>query len=165
MTETQDDPRLAKGSSVSPTLGMTVVRWTLGAVGVLVGLFGAWSLWGVPVDALIRIAVWTAAGVILHDFAFAPCVAALGYTSRRLIRAAWWKPVVGAAVCSATLILLAIPVFDTPGAKPDNATVLDRDYPVGLGIALALVWGCVPVYCATAAVLRRRRVARAPRPE
>jgi hypothetical protein len=55
------------------------------------------------------------------------------------------------------LLLLAVPVYDTPGARPDNPTVLDRNYPLGLTISLALVWACVPVYRVLAVVLQRRR--------
>ena len=33
-----------------------------------------------------------------------------------------------------------------PGMRPDNMTVLDRNYPLGLSISLAIVWMCVLVY-------------------
>jgi hypothetical protein len=126
-------------------------------MGVVIGCYGAWQLWDFPTDALLRIGVWAAAGVIVHDFVFAPLTAALGYTSRRLIKGRWWPPVAVAAMCSVTLVLLAIPVFDTPGAKPDNPSVLDRDYPLGLGVSLALVWASVPLWYVISAISRRRR--------
>ena len=56
---------------------------------------------------------------------------------------------VGAA--GVVLALLAIPVYDKPGMRPDNMTVLDRDYVAGFWIALAVVWACVPL----AVVVRR----------
>lgn len=141
----------------APTAGVRTLRWALVAIGVAIGGYGAWQLWEFPTDALLRIAVWAAAGVIIHDFVFAPLTAALGYTSRRLIKGRWWPPVAVAAMCSITLVLLAIPVFDTPGAKPDNPSVLDRDYPLGLGVSLALVWASVPLWYAISALSRRRR--------
>lgn len=141
----------------APTAGVRTPRWALVAMGVAIGGYGAWQLWEFPTDALLRIAVWAAAGVIIHDFVFAPLTAALGYTSRRLIKGRWWPPVAVAAMCSITLVLLAIPVFDTPGAKPDNPSVLDRDYPLGLGVSLALVWASVPLWYAISALSRRRR--------
>lgn len=141
----------------APTAGVRTLRWALVAMGVAIGGYGAWQLWEFPTDALLRIAVWAAAGVIIHDFVFAPLTAALGYTSRRLIKGRWWPPVAVAAMCSITLVLLAIPVFDTPGAKPDNPSVLDRDYPLGLGVSLALVWASVPLWYAISALSRRRR--------
>lgn len=141
----------------APTAGVRTLRWALVAMGVAIGGYGAWQLWEFPTDALLRIVVWAAAGVIIHDFVFAPLTAALGYTSRRLIKGRWWPPVAVAAMCSITLVLLAIPVFDTPGAKPDNPSVLDRDYPLGLGVSLALVWASVPLWYAISALSRRRR--------
>lgn len=141
----------------APTAGVRTLRWALVAMGVAIGGYGAWQLWEFPTDALLRIAVWAAAGVIIHDFVFAPLTAALGYTSRRLIKGRWWPPVAVAAMCSITLVLLAIAVFDTPGAKPDNPSVLDRDYPLGLGVSLALVWASVPLWYAISALSRRRR--------
>jgi hypothetical protein len=51
-----------------------------------------------------------------------------------------------AALCGVVLVMLAIPVFDKPGLRPDNMTVLDRNYPAGLWISLAIVWACVPLY-------------------
>lgn len=141
----------------APTAGVRALRWALVAMGVVTGGYGASQLWDFPVDALLRIGVWAAAGVIIHDFVFAPLTAALGYTCRRLIKGSWWPPVAVAAMCSVTLVLLAIPVFDRPGAKPDNPSVLDRDYPLGLGVSLALVWASVPLWYAISAMSRRRR--------
>ncbi len=50
------------------------------------------------------------------------------------------------ALCSVVLTLLAIPVYGKPGLRPDNPTVLDRDYVRGLWWSLAVVWLCVPAY-------------------
>jgi hypothetical protein len=141
----------------APTVGMRVVRWGLVAVGCALGAYGALLLWDVPSPSLVRIGIWVAVGVIVHDFVFAPITAVLGYSSRRLIGKRWRAPVAVAAMCTATLVLLSIPVYDTPGAKPDNPTVLDRDYPFGLWWSIAVVWGSVWVCYAIAAVVRRRR--------
>jgi hypothetical protein len=125
---------------------MTAARILLMAAGLAGGLYGAWLIWEFPWLIIVRIAVWAAAGVVLHDFVFAPLCAAFGLAGRRLIRGRWWKPVTVAALCTAVLALLAVPVYTRPGAHADNMTVLDRNYPVGLWVSLALVWACVPVY-------------------
>jgi hypothetical protein len=116
------------------------------AGGFAAGLYGAWLIWEFPWVIIVRIAVWAAAGVVLHDFVFAPLCAAFGLAGRRIIRGRWWKPVTVAALGTAVLALLAIPVYTRPGAHADNMTVLDRNYPVGLWVSLTLVWVCVPVY-------------------
>lgn len=125
---------------------MTAARVLLIAVGVAVGLYGAVLLWDNPPVIIMRILVWSVVGVVLHDFVFAPVCVALGFAGRRLIRGAWWSPVAVAALCSVVLALLAIPVYGRPGMRPDNMTVLDRNYPAGLWVSLAIVWACVPLY-------------------
>jgi NADH:ubiquinone oxidoreductase subunit 6 (subunit J) len=125
---------------------MTAVRVLVMLAGFAAGLYGAWLIWEFPPVIIIRIAVWAGAGVAIHDFVFAPLCAAFGFAGRRLVRGRWWKPVSVAALCTAILALLAIPVYSRPGARPDNMTVLNRDYPLGLWISIAIVWACVPVY-------------------
>lgn len=126
--------------------GLTAVRAALLVVGLAAGWYGAWLLWQFPGVIIVRIAVWAAVGVVLHDFVFAPLCVVVGFTGRRLIRGRWWTPVTVAGLCTVVLGLLAIPVFDKPGLRPDNLTVLDRDYPRGLLLSVAVVWACVPIY-------------------
>ncbi|MEX3657413.1 hypothetical protein D2E41_26725 [Mycobacteroides abscessus] len=99
-----------------------------------------------PPLIITRIVVWALVAVALHDVVFAPLCAAMGLSSRRVLPAVWQAPVAVAALCTVALVLLAIPVFDKPGASLDNGTVLDRDYHAGLWISLAVVWACVPGY-------------------
>ena len=96
---------------------------------------------------MLNIGIWAAAGVILHDFVFAPLCVALGFAGRRLLPRRWWAPIGVAALCSVILLLLAVPVFDRPGAREDNHTVLDRNYPLGLWISLAVVWLALSRLC------------------
>jgi hypothetical protein len=96
-------------------------------------------------------------GAVLHDFVFAPLCVALGFTGRRLIRGRWWTPVTVAGLCTVVLGLLAIPVFAKPGLRPDNMTVLNRDYPLGLLLSLTVVWACVPLYYLVARLLPVRQ--------
>jgi hypothetical protein len=122
------------------------VRAVLIILGIALGGYGAVLLWEFPVVIIVRIAIWAGAGVVLHDFVFAPLCAAFGFAGRRLIRGRWWTPVTVAALCTAVLALLAIPVYEKPGLRPDNLTVLNRDYPLGLWVSIAVVWACVPIY-------------------
>jgi hypothetical protein len=122
------------------------VRFVLIALGVAIGAYGAVLLWENPPVIIIRILVWALVGVVLHDAVFAPVCVALGFVGRRLIPGKWWAPIALAAFCSALLAFLAAPVYDKPGMRPDNMTVLDRNYPLGLSISLAIVWMCVLIY-------------------
>ena len=125
---------------------MTAIRVALMVLGIAVGGYGGLLLWDNPPIIIMRIAVWAVAGVVLHDLVFAPLCVALGFAGRRVIPTRWWTPVGVAALCSVVLAVLAVPVYAKPGLKPDNMTVLDRDYPLGLWISLAVVWACVPLY-------------------
>lgn len=125
---------------------MTVARILLAVLGVVVGGYGAVLLWENPAVTIVRILVWAAVGVVVHDLVFAPVCAAAGLAGRRLLSVRWRSPVAVAGLCSVVLVLLAIPVYGKPGVRPDNMTVLDRNYPLGLWVSLAVVWLCVPLY-------------------
>jgi hypothetical protein len=123
---------------------VTVVRVVLILAGIAVGGYGAVLLWDNP--SVVRIAVWALLAAIVHDVVFAPLCAAAGLAGRTLLPARWRPPVAVAALCSVVLALLAVPVYTKPGLRPDNPTVLDRNYALGLWIAIAVVWICVPLY-------------------
>jgi len=122
------------------------MRVVLIALGLVLGGYGALLLWDNPWQVIIHIGMWAAAGVVIHDFVFAPLCAAVGVAVRKLVRGRWWTPVVVAGLCTVVLALLAVPVYSKPGAHLDNMTVLDRNYPVGLWVSIAIVWACVPLY-------------------
>ncbi len=134
---------------------MTAIRTVLILAGVAVGVYGAILLWDNP--SLVRIVVWAALAVIVHDFVFAPLCAAAGVAGRTLIPVRWRSPVAVAALCSVVLGLLAVPVYTKPGLHLDNPSVLDRNYALGLWIAIAVVWVCVPLYWVAARLLPVRQ--------
>ena len=121
------------------------MRALLIGIGVAMAGYGVVLLWDDPVEVMLRIAVWAVAGALLHDFVFAPVAAAFGLAGRRLFKGRWWAPVTVAGLCTAVLVLLAIPVYARRDAHADNPTVLDRDYVLGFWIAIAVVWACVPL--------------------
>lgn len=125
---------------------MTAARAMLVFAGVALGAYGGLLLWDNPPVVLMRILIWALIAALVHDFVFAPLCAALGFAGARLVPVRWRAPVAVAALCSVVLALLAIPVYGKPGLRPDNPTVLDRDYAVGLWVALAAVWVCVPLF-------------------
>ena len=123
-----------------------IARVTLVVLGLVVGVYGAVLVLDNPPVIIIRIVVWALVGIVLHDLVFAPICVALGFAGRRLIPGRWWPPIALAALCSVVLVFLAVPVYGKPGIRPDNMTVLDRNYELGLWISLAIVWACVPLY-------------------
>ncbi len=125
---------------------MTAMRLLLAMAGIGLGVYGALLVWQNPPVIIARILVWALVAVVVHDFVFAPLCAAAGWVGHRLIPAGSRSPIAVAALCSVVLVLLAVPVYGRPGMRPDNATVLDRDYPLGLAVSLGVVWLSVLLY-------------------
>lgn len=133
------------------------MRAALIVMGLAMGCYGAVLLWDNPFEVIVRIVTWAVAGVVLHDFVFAPLCAAAGFAGRKLVRGRWWTPVTVAGLCTVVLVLIAIPVYSKPGAHLDNTSVLDRDYPMGLWVSIAIVWACVPLFYLVAKLLPVRQ--------
>lgn len=125
---------------------MSLLRWGIGLAGLIMVGYGALLLADNPPVIIARIVTWAVVAVVVHDFVFAPLCAAAGVGGRRLIPARYRAPISVGALCSVVLGLLAVPVYDRPGMRPDNTTVLDRDYPLGLAVSLGVVWLSVLVY-------------------
>ncbi len=81
-----DETRCAADEVADPHRGrgMTAVRVLLMTAGVALGGYGAVLLWDNPPVVLLRIVMWAAVGVVVHDFVFAPLCAAVGLAWRRL---------------------------------------------------------------------------------
>ena len=110
-----------------------LVRSALIVTGLAAIALGVMSAFSRPIPELINAAMWFGGGIALHDALFAPvCLAVWFVLLRRMPN---WV-----SVCSfltVVLILIALPVL---GRSLPNATVLDRNYVVGLATAVAVVW-------------------------
>lgn len=120
---------------------MRAALLVLGAA--LVG-YGGWLLVSRQHPAaLLQVLGWLAAGVLLHDLVLAPLVAGLGRLWPRVPRTA---AVAGTAVLVVLgpVTLVAIPVLGRFGARPDDPTLLPRDYTAGwFVVATVVVLGAV----------------------
>ncbi|MFI6366609.1 hypothetical protein ACIBG0_28100 [Nocardia sp. NPDC050630] len=119
---------------------MTVARIVLLLIGIWLGWYGISALFDLPPADLGSVAIWFAGGILLHDAVFAPICVAAGLTARHLLPPTWWAVTACGAICSVGLVLIALPVLDRRNAMSSNPTVLDRNYPLGLAVALILVW-------------------------
>ncbi len=125
-------------------------RAVLGAVGLLVGTYGAWLLVSrQDLGQLVEVAAWFAGGVLAHDALLSGLLLLLGLLGTRLLAPAWRAPVTVALVVWGTLTVVAVPVLGRFGARADNPTLLDRPYLAswlvltGLVVAAVLVAGIV----------------------
>jgi hypothetical protein len=133
---------------------MSATRWLLGGLGVVLGAYGAWlALTRQDAVQLVEIAVWLAAGVVLHDVVVAGAALAGVGLGRRVLPGPWQAPATLALVVWGGVTLMAVPVLGRFGARPDNPTLLDRPY-LGAWAALSVL---ALVVVALAGLVRARR--------
>jgi hypothetical protein len=106
------------------------MRSVLGTLGVAVAAYGGYLLLSRG-RAFADVAVWLAAGVVLHDAVLAVATVALGALAVRLVPRPARAPLTAGFVVLGSVTLLAVPVLGRFGARADNATLLDRDYTAG----------------------------------
>ncbi len=121
-----------------------MIRRAVAGAGVLLAAYGAFLLLSrQDLDQIIDAAVWLAVGVVLHDAVLAPLVILVVFVAARLAPAPARAPLAIAMVVLGSLTLVAVPVLGRFGARPDNATLLDRPYLAAwfvlVGVCLALV--------------------------
>lgn len=127
------------------------MRWALGLVGGVLGMYGAWLLLSRE-DDLVAVASWFVAGVLLHDGVVAVLTVALGALAVRLVPAPARAPLAVGFVVLGSVTLLAVPVLGRFGASEANPTVLDRDYTAGW----LLLAGATALAVAAATLVRSR---------
>lgn len=132
---------------------MRALRFSLGAVGVVLALVGVWHLLGNGFADLAATVAWLVGGVVAHDALIAPLVVLLGVGLLPRLPSWGRGPAVAGFVVLLTVTLPAVPVLGRFGAKPDDRWLLPRPYgALWLGFALVVVAAVVG-----ASVLRRRR--------
>ena len=129
-------------------------RLALGVGGVALGLFGAYQLLSLGLDNLIGTLVWLAGGVLLHDGVLAFTTIAVVGVGGVLLPHRLKAPLAAAFLVVGTVTLTAVPVLGRFGARPDNPTLLDRNYLLGWLVFVT----AVGVATAAAVVLAGRPV-------
>ncbi|MGI8521782.1 MAG: hypothetical protein ACR2K3_00505 [Nocardioides sp.] len=118
---------------------MKATRLLFAVPGVLVGLYGAYLLLGLGLGNLWQTLKWTIGGVVAHDLLLAPLVIPVWAVVSRILPARARRPLLVAGLIVGTVTITAIPVLGRYGAKPDNPTLLDRNYTAGWFVFFGLV--------------------------
>ena len=134
-------------------------RLVLGALGVLAGLYGAVRMLQTGTDNVVAAVWWLAGGVAVHDAVLAPLVIVLVALGLRVLPVVARPWTAAAAVVVGTLTVTAVPVLGRFGARPDNPTLLPRDYVRNWLVIVALVVAVAAVLAVVHAA-RGRRVSR-----
>ena len=114
-------------------------RVGLGAVGVLVALFGVYELLRLGLANLLATVIWLAGGIVLHDGVLALVTLGLVSLGALVVPRRWKAAVAGGFLVLATVTVSAVPSLGRFGTRPDNPTLLDRDYLAGWLVFAALV--------------------------
>lgn len=132
-------------------------RLALGVVGLVGVVHGAWLLWSTArPDQLVSAGLWLAGGVAIHDGLFAPVAILFGWWLMRALPAWARGPVASGAIVLAVLTVVAVPVLGRWGARPDNLSLLPRNYLLGW----LLVAGVIAVVVLAAVLGARMRTGR-----
>jgi hypothetical protein len=118
-------------------------RFLIGFLGVAAAAYGLVLLVDHGLDDLVAAVIWLAAGVVLHDFFVVPLTLGVCWLGMRVVAPSRRPPLAAGLLVLGALTVLAIPVLGRFGARPDNPTLLDRDYTAGwlvvAGLTLAAV--------------------------
>ncbi len=115
------------------------MRLLIGLLGVAMGSFGALRFLQLDSEDIVDGMLWLAGGVLVHDAIIAPLTLLVTLVAGRLVPAPARTRVVVGSVVLVTVTATAIPVLGRWGARPDNPTLLDRNYVVGWLVFAALV--------------------------
>lgn len=115
------------------------MRPALVALGVAVGVYGGYLLLAQGLDNLVAAVIWLAAGVILHDGVIGPVLVALGVAVVMLVPHRVRAPIAAGLIVLGTVTMTAVPMLGRFGERPDNPTLLDRNYTVGWLVFAVLV--------------------------
>jgi hypothetical protein len=115
-----------------------VIRVVCGVVGVAAVGYGGWLLLRRGWDEVAAAGTWLAGGVLVHDGLLAPLVVGAALLGLRFLPPRWRGPVAGGLVVLGSVTLMAVPVLGRFGSRPDNPTLLDRNYVAGWGLIAAL---------------------------
>lgn len=116
-----------------------ITRLLIGAVGVAAAVFGGLRFAEIGPHNAVQAGSWLVGGVVAHDAILAPATIAVTLLARAVVPVAWRARAALALVVLGTVTVTAVPVLGRWGARPDNPTLLDRDYLAGWLVFAALV--------------------------
>jgi hypothetical protein len=136
-------------------------RLLIGAVGLAMAAFGALRFLQLDFPDIVNAFLWLAAGVAIHDGIIAPLTIAVVVLGNRVVPPKLRVRVTVALLVLATVTVTAIPVLGAFGARPDNPTLLPRDYLGGwLVFAVLVLLAVLAAGPVTRALRRGKRVNR-----
>lgn len=103
---------------------------------------------------VLGVGAWWLGGPLIVDLLVVPIVVITGVAISRFIPVGWRRDVAAASALSLLVSLVALPFLTGLGRRPDNPSLLDRNYWAGYLTLLVLIWG-VPLVLRLLRRLRR----------
>ncbi len=101
---------------------------------------GSWGAFLLLPLVDVNLALWFIGGPVVHDLLLAPLLGGLGLLVARWVPGRWRAPVQVGGLLTGVLLALAVPLLWRPFAGSPNPGLNDRDYLVGLLVAVAVIW-------------------------
>ncbi len=90
---------------------------------------------------VLGVAGWWLGGPLIVDLIAVPIVVVAGVGIGRVVPRSWRRYVSAASALTVLLSVVAFPFLTGLGRRPDNPSLLDRNYWVGYLALLAMIWG------------------------
>jgi hypothetical protein len=90
---------------------------------------------------VLGVAGWWLGGPLIVDLIAVPIVVIVGVGVGRVVPEQWRRYVTAASALTILLSLIAFPFLTGLGRRPDNPSLLDRNYWAGYCALVAIIWG------------------------
>lgn len=131
---------------------------TLRMITVAAGVIGiGWGVWlalQLSLSDLLSAGAWFVIPPVLSDLVLLPVVAVIGGVLTRRLQPWVRLPVQVALAAAGCLLFIGLPFLSGLGKRADNPSLLDRNYPLGVGVYVLIILAAAGIW----ALLRWRSV-------
>jgi len=133
---------------------MLIWRVVLSVLGVLVLLYGLVNLGlHIPGSALVWVAVWLVAVVIIHHGLVSPLVIGVSVLLRRLVPDRGRRYLQAALIAAVPIMVIGIPMIYRQGSQPPSKALLLQNFTANVSLLL----GVIAAFCLVGYAIRVAR--------
>lgn len=116
------------------------LRIAIGAIGVLLGLFGVFRLLTeISAYDLVFLFIWLIGALIIHDGLLAPVVVGVGTVIAKVVPARGRRFLQGGLIAAALITAVALPMIYRARTSPSVKAILEQNFAGNLGVLLLIV--------------------------
>ena len=147
----------------SAVTGLGRLQVVLLVVGALTIAYGGLQLLQLLFDGtapVVGVGGWWLGGPLVVDLIVVPIVVVGGIAIRRIVPSRWRRYVAVASALTLLVTVVAVLFVGGFGRRPDNPSLLDRNYWVGYLSLVAVIWGAPLAARLVRTMLRRQGLTR-----